>query len=102
MGQPTYTFNFGNAESVIAQLDNLTKQIDTDLDALEKDVEGRLAEWTGAARSEYTAAKLKWDQAARDMATHLGAARVALDNISMNYITTEQQNMRNFGQLNGG
>lgn len=98
----SYTFNFTEAQNVIEGINKVTNDIDTALNTMESTVEKSLAEWTGNARTEYTAAKASWDQSALDMATHLNAARIALTRIHANYGETELRNQQSFADLGGG
>jgi WXG100 family type VII secretion target len=86
-----YSFNFQVADYTLDGMNAVNTQIRQGLDSLQATVESSLAEWTGAAREQYTVAKANWNAAAQQMTVHLETARATLLNISDNYGTTEQR-----------
>lgn len=62
------------------------------LQDLEKDLEGSLSRWEGAAQGEYHRAKAQWNQAAQDMANVLNNLGGVIGTANENYSGAERSN----------
>jgi len=87
-----YTVDFARANSVLAQIESIDKQITSMLTSLEQDSQRNLAEWQSDARQVYQETKARWDASAARMPQLLGQARVALNEIITNYQRAEKSN----------
>jgi WXG100 family type VII secretion target len=88
---PTYTFNFNLADQTLDHMSTINQNIRTALDDLERTCLASMAEWTGAAREQYTEAKRQWDFNAQKMNEALQAGRQSLFQISDGYGSAEQR-----------
>ncbi|MEV6694844.1 WXG100 family type VII secretion target [Micromonospora sp. NPDC051196] len=81
-----FTFNFAQAQATLENVAGINRRIEQTLDELETDVERSLDGWESEdAKSAYQAAKLRWDQAARQMNGFLESARRALTSVADEY-----------------
>ncbi|ALG12017.1 WXG100 family type VII secretion target [Kibdelosporangium phytohabitans] len=86
-----YRFDFNVADLTLDEMHAINGRVKTALADMERQVETTLADWTGAAREAYYAAKAEWNQQAQQMPVYLEAGRQTLLSISDNYGTTEQR-----------
>jgi WXG100 family type VII secretion target len=63
------------------------------IEALKRDLDGSLSQWTGEASNAYTRAKIKWQSAIDDMNSVLAAAFLHLEKTSEMYKAVEQRNV---------
>jgi WXG100 family type VII secretion target len=97
-----YRFDFNQADATLYDMNQINQRIKTALSEMEQSVERSMADWTGAARDQYTVSKAVWDQAANEMTVYLDQARGTLLQISDNYGTTEQRQAAIWNDVRGG
>ena len=64
------------------------------LDALEKNLEQTLAEWTGDAQRAYAEARACWDQSARDLHAELVRLHEAIGRSHRNFRSSSATNVQ--------
>jgi WXG100 family type VII secretion target len=88
-----FSINFGQAETVLDDVERINQRIKGSLDDLERNVERSLSSWESEqARTAYAMAKARWDQAALEMTTHLDEARVTLAEVIETYRRADNNN----------
>lgn len=97
-----YTFDFGQADAVLFDINKINNQIKSALAEMEQRVETGLADWTGDAQTQYHVSKAAWRNSANEMSAYLEQARVTLLQISDNYGTTEQRHAQIWNNVRGG
>ncbi|BCJ52705.1 hypothetical protein Asp14428_41800 [Actinoplanes sp. NBRC 14428] len=97
-----YRFDFNQADATLYDMNQINGRIKSALTEMEANVERTLAEWSGAAKSQYAVSKQAWNAAAQEMAVYLDQARVTLEQISDNYGTTEQRHAKIWNDVRGG
>ncbi|GAA2713730.1 MULTISPECIES: WXG100 family type VII secretion target [Actinoplanes] len=97
-----FRFDFNQADATLYDMNQINTRIKSALTDMEQSVERSMADWTGAAREQYTVSKQVWDQSANEMSTYLDQARSTLLQISDNYGTTEQRQASIWNDVRGG
>src|SRR4051794_33999332 len=70
------------------------RDLESELESLEKELERSLAQWEGPAQKAYLAARTAWDQSARDLHAELGRLHQAIVRAHRNYRNALDANMR--------
>lgn len=70
------------------------REFESVVDALEKDLEQTLARWTGEAQRAYAAARVSWDRAARDLHAELARLHQAIGRSHRNFRSSSGTNVR--------
>jgi early secretory antigenic target protein ESAT-6 len=84
--------NFGALTAGEANFSLAARALRDELSDLEGKLNASLAQWEGDARTFYTQAKAKWDQAAADMQNVVQQLGVAIGDSHGNYQAAEKAN----------
>jgi WXG100 family type VII secretion target len=68
--------------------------LESELDALEKNLERNLADWTGEAQRAYAATRASWDQATRDLHAELARLHKTIGRTHHNFRSASETNVR--------
>jgi WXG100 family type VII secretion target len=69
-------------------------ELESELDALEENLERTLADWTDDAQRAYAAARASWDRAARDLHAELARLHKAIGRAHRNFRSSSETNVR--------
>jgi hypothetical protein len=95
MGVPLYNIRPEQVLATSNALLNQSNKIDTELDQLDLDVKGYMAEWEANDRDAYNAYKIKWDGVMKDLTNIINTRAVpGLTNMVTNITTTESNNIK--------
>ena len=97
-----YRFDFDQADATLYDMDHVNRRLQKALEDMELSVEKSMADWTGAARDQYSTSKAIWHQSANEMAVFLDQARLTLLQISDNYGSMEQRQAEIWNNVRGG
>jgi WXG100 family type VII secretion target len=86
---------FGTLTAASENIRHTVDAITVALDDLHTDVERRLDEWEGGARSEYLTTKATWDTAANTIKSTLRSLANAVDSANEIMYQTERTNQEN-------
>jgi 6 kDa early secretory antigenic target len=84
-------------DSMAAGILNAAAAMDEKLNAMERRMDGRKAEWSGDDSNAYDAARAGWDRAMAEMMTVLQDIARAVNLSREKYQATEAGNARRFG-----
>lgn len=90
--------NFSGLQTAQADFGLSYRALVDTLDDLERDLESKLAQWEGSARSAYYEAKKQWDSAAAHMGQVLQQLGVVIGDAHENYSAAERRNAGLWGQ----
>lgn len=82
--------NAGAMQQGIADLNTAYKALTEQLSSLEGQLNASLAQWDGAAREAYRAAKAEWDAAANHMGQVIAKMQQVMTQITENYDANER------------
>ncbi|REF36562.1 WXG100 family type VII secretion target [Thermasporomyces composti] len=88
-------FTRWNAEALDQLQANLRlayRGVEDETNDLERELEQKLAEWSGEAREAYWQAKAQWEKAIGELNDVLAQLGAAVENIRTNYTATERAN----------
>jgi ESAT-6 family protein len=83
-------------DSMAAGIINAGVALDDKLNAMERRMEGRKAEWSGQDSNAYDTARAGWDKAMQEMLTVLGDIGKAVNLSKEEYQNAEQANAKRF------
>jgi WXG100 family type VII secretion target len=83
---------FGGMQTAEADFASVHQALQSTLTTLESQLQGSMAQWTGAARDAYWVEKTKWDAAAADMAAVVAELSKVVGLANENFISTENVN----------
>ena len=83
--------NFGALQQAGADIQRAVSTLQSQLDQLERDAAPLVATWEGEAQQAYAARQAKWRAASQDLTNILQNIKVAVDQSTEDYITTEKQ-----------
>ena len=89
--------NAGAMSQGISDLNTAYTQTENTLSTLEGELESSLAQWDGAAREAYSAAKAKWDAAANHIGQVLNQLGTVIGEAHSNYSNAERMNQGIWG-----
>jgi WXG100 family type VII secretion target len=81
--------DYGNVGNVYQSLEEADAQIQRVLTQLEDVINPLRASWSGASETEYTAVQARWNNDVGQMNALLGSYRNTLDEMTVNYGTTD-------------
>ncbi|HEX3784638.1 MAG TPA: WXG100 family type VII secretion target [Pseudonocardiaceae bacterium] len=84
--------SFGELEALGSQISSTTQQIESELESLKSQIANLNQIWEGSAGSGFQATKAKWDSAAADLTSVLGAIGAAVSAAEEQYRSTESKN----------
>jgi WXG100 family type VII secretion target len=85
----SYKFNFSIADDTCDHMDTVNSTISQALQELESHCQSSLADWSGAAQTQYTQAQAEWNAGLQTMTQALQQGRMSLFNISEGYGSAE-------------
>jgi early secretory antigenic target protein ESAT-6 len=81
--------DYGNVSNVYQSLEEADSQIQQVLTQLEDVINPLRASWSGASETEYTSVQARWNNDIGQMNALLGTYRNTLDEMTVNYGTTD-------------
>lgn len=90
----TYSsMDFGAMQQAYAAFQQKFNQMQSELDDLERSVEGKLAQWEDAARDAYIDAKRQWEASAADIARVMNQLGVVINSSAETGQSTVRSNV---------
>lgn len=85
--------NFAEIQNAAGTISTQSKEVDALLDELKSEVQRVLGTWQGEGMEAYQASQQKWDVAAADLNSVLGAIGTAVQQAGEAYQQSEKQNV---------
>ncbi|MDG4763368.1 WXG100 family type VII secretion target [Solwaraspora sp. WMMD406] len=92
MSDGVLVVNFQVLQQASADIQHALRTLESQLDQLERDATPLVASWDGAARQAYEERQSRWRSASRDLQSMLREIKVAVDESSADYLSTERRN----------
>lgn len=96
MGDGLLVVSFPAMQQASADIQKALNTLDSQLDQLEKDAGPLVATWVGEAQEAYAVRQAKWRQASTDLQNVLREIKLALDESTADYLSTEKKNTGRF------
>lgn len=92
MGDGLLVVSFPAMQQASADIQKAINTLDSQLDQLESDAAPLVSTWEGEAQQAYQVRQAKWRQSQQELSNMLRDIKMALDESSQDYLSTEKKN----------